>query len=108
MIRNFTPHTIVICSDDGTPIRELPSEGIARVDSMQEALSPIDGIPVVTTRWGRVTGLPEPTMGTWLIVSMPVLQALPNRNDLVRPDTGPQNVVRDTDGRIIGVKALTI
>ena len=35
-----------------------------------------------------------------------VLDANPDRNDLVCPDTGPDSVVRDKEGRILGVRRL--
>ena len=35
-----------------------------------------------------------------------VLDAHPNRTDLYCPDTGPQSVVRNEKGQIIGVKRL--
>jgi len=37
-----------------------------------------------------------------------VLQAARNRSDLVAPDTSPQGAVRDSNGRIIGVKAFQV
>ena len=40
------------------------------------------------------------------IVSSFVISARPERRDLVRPDTGP-TCVRDGDGKIIAVRALT-
>lgn len=106
-VLNYTPHTIAICGPDGTVVREIPSSGIARVAVKSEALPSVDGIPVVSTAYGDVEGLPEPVQGHALVVSMVVLAALPNRTDLYRPDTSPANVVRDADGKIIGVKALT-
>lgn len=106
-VLNYTPHTITICGDDGAVVREIPSSGVARVTTTSVNLPSVDGIPVVATEYGSVEGLPEPQEGVALIVSMIVATALPNRSDLYRPDTGPANVVRDADGRIIGVKALT-
>ena len=58
MIRNFTPHEIVVRIDE----KELrfPSEGIARVKVNQVEGIPIDGIPVNLQEFGEVEGLPEP------------------------------------------------
>jgi len=40
----------------------------------------------------------------YYIVSSLVAQALRGRNDIIAPDTSPNNVVRDENGNIIGVK----
>lgn len=107
VVENYTPHALTICAADGTPIREIPSSGVARVASQAVQKDPVDGIPVVETVFGEVSGLPAPVPGVYYVVSVLVIQALPERTDLLRPDTGPQNVVRDGDGKIVGVKALT-
>jgi len=53
---------------------------------------------------GDVEGLPEPQSNTVYIVSTLVAQAVPHRDDIIAPDTSPQGVVRDSEGKIIGVK----
>lgn len=106
MLKNYTPHEVVIFNNNGDVVLSLPSIGVARVTSQSLPKTEIDGIPVVETVFGEVSGLPEPEDGTFYIVSQFVIAALPTRTDLLRPDTGP-TCVRDADGKIIGVKALT-
>jgi hypothetical protein len=57
-------------------------------------------VPVVRQSLGEVTGLPEQTAGTYLIVSRVIAAACPDRLDLLVPD----NLVRDSDGRIVGCR----
>ncbi|MEM2991102.1 MAG: hypothetical protein QXQ02_07975, partial [Halobacteria archaeon] len=64
-------------------------------------------IPVVKTTYGEVLDLPEPEPGVFYIVSGVVLSAVgDSRQDLLAPDTGPASVVRDGDGKIVGVRRL--
>jgi hypothetical protein len=53
-IVNLTPHPIVIGA------RTIESSGIARAEESQETIGSIDGIPVVRSTYGAVTGLPAP------------------------------------------------
>jgi hypothetical protein len=71
----------------------------------------INGVPLVTTEYGEVEGLPAPQPGTIYIVSLVVLQALAGkRNDVVAPNTAPTplGAVRDSQGRIIGVRSFVV
>jgi hypothetical protein len=105
-IINLTPHDCHICNDAGEIIRTIPAtKPAARVASTVEFAGRVDGIPVTVTTFGEVENLPEPQEGTVYIVSLLVQQAAP-RPDVYRPDTGPQSVVRDAAGQIVGVKAL--
>ncbi len=102
---NLTPHEINIISEEGIELRLPPSGEVARATSSTEEVGEVNGIKVVKSTFGSVTGLPEPVEDTIYIVSMLVLQALKGaRTDVVGPDTGPESAVRDADGKIIGVK----
>ena len=111
-IRNYTPHTITIWTDDGKI--DIPSCGVIRISQHDMHAGWIDGIPVVKTIWGDVQ-LPDGHVwypGIYLVSSV-VLDAyrgytLPDGVVLAAPNTGPDSVVRDTDGRIIGVKSLVV
>ena len=90
--------------EQGNVVTEIePSGQVARVKTEQIANGEINGVPVVRTRFIKVEGLPEPEKGKVFIVSTLVAQAV-KRNDVIAPDTSPQSVVRDENGRIIGVK----
>ncbi|MDP2812211.1 MAG: hypothetical protein Q8O32_00770 [bacterium] len=117
MIKNLTPHAMVVFGLDGTTevARIEPIGSIARVltQATDAGTVTIDGveIPVVETAYGQVENLPEPQDGTTLVVSILVVSALKAlgivRDDVVSPDTGPQSVVRDGEGKIMGVKRFT-
>ena len=106
---NLTPHTVTIFDIDAKKI-ELPSQGVARVDTTDETLDPIGGVPVVSSPiLGPVTGLPDPVEGTAYIVSLMVLQHpdAAGRHDVFAPATGPKHAaLRDEQGRITGVTRL--
>ena len=88
------------------------SEGEARVAVYHMPCTPIvtdmHDIPLVRREFGEVTGLPEPQENVIYIVSSMVLAAVKyHRRDVVAPDTGPDSVIRDDEGEIIGVKRFT-
>lgn len=103
-IVNLTPHTISVFNEDGTIKAVFPSEGIARASQTAEHIGEINGIELVSMRFGQTDGLPVPTEGTYYIVSVVTANAARaegrTTNDLIIT-TDP---VRDADGRIIGCK----
>ena len=107
-IVNLTPHPLHIYKKDGDILTINPTAPAARVSSQVEAVYEVGDIPITRTTFGEVENLPDPCPGTIYVVSMLVQQAALGRIDLYRPDTGPQNVVRDGEGKIIGVRALAI
>jgi len=107
MLINLTPHTVKICDENGSIIRDIPpTPPAARVGSTLVEREPIDGIPFSETIFGEVENLPAPQAGVFYIVSQVVIAACPGRIDLIRPDTGP-DCLRDEAGRIVAVRRLT-
>lgn len=125
---NCTPHKVVIVRDDGIAVTLRPSGRVIRVDAEQEVIGEVNGITVVESRVNNVVGLPYPCdncerkgvdcdtvlMDMWCsqqkprqyyIVSSMVTMLLPERKDLLSPDTGP-TAIRDTDGEVIAVRRL--
>ena len=116
-IRNLTPHTVALYAGSGELIDSWASEGQARcvehvtridpgTDDDVEFQAPgglvCFDIPVVRRDFGCVTGLPEPQHDTLLIVSQLVFDAQSGRTDLLVP----HDMVRDSEGRIIGCRAF--
>jgi len=106
-IKNYTPHEITLMGENGQIIARFPSEGVARCQTFREEVGVlfVDGIPVPvnSTRFGQVEGLPEPNGETLYITSLLVAQALKGqRDDILITD----DAVRDEQGRIIGCRAL--
>ena len=110
MLINYTPHTITRYDAKGKKILETyPAAGAtARVTEKVIPIDLVPGIPVVWKEYGKIEGVPAEEEGHYYIVSILVLQAnkgLPTpRTDLLCPDTGPDSVVRDTEGRILGIR----
>ncbi|HCM36992.1 MAG TPA: hypothetical protein DIS53_03650 [Candidatus Wildermuthbacteria bacterium] len=110
---NLTPHELVLVGENSDPIVRIPQSGqVARVATRATKVGEVevDGyiVPVVSTEFGEIDGLPEATDGTIYIVSIVALAALKGtRQDVVAPDTGPQSAIRNADGTIKGVKRFT-
>ncbi len=108
---NCTPHAIRVVRENGE-VLEIPPSGISiRVDTAQEVVGEIDGIPVVKTVFKSVQ-LPDPQENTVYIVSTVVLQAVKElgiyKGDLVAPDTGPGSVIRDANGQVVGIRRFQV
>lgn len=104
MLINLTAHDVVIAIGDRTIT--VPPEGtVARLVADQEVVGEADGIPIVRTRFGTVSGLPEPRPGVTYIVSCLVAQAV-KRPDVVTPDTGP-TAIRE-NGQIVAVRRFQV
>jgi len=106
IFENLTPHAVIIYGKTMLVIQ--PSGLVARCDTITEEVGTLNGIPLVKNTFGQIQDLPEPKRNTVYIVSSLVAAACPDRKDLVSPDTTPQSVIRDENGRITGVKRLQI
>jgi hypothetical protein len=125
---NLTPHTIkVVVSDGYMDVLEIPPSGkVARVSAKQYFYDYVEvykpdpfgegpeefreviplRIPVSKTVYGEVEGVPEPKEGMVYIVSSLVKQQLPDRDDVVAPDTGP-SAIRE-NGQVVAVTRFQI
>ena len=102
---NLTPHTINVITEEG--MISYPASGtVARVLSITEVRDTVMCIPVTAVEYGQVEFLPDPQPDTIYLVSSMVLDRVSGRNDVYAPDTSPYSVVRDDDGRIVGVKCF--
>jgi len=122
MLKNLTPHKIVLVSGGQTE-EILPEKVSARVavneaEAGSEMFIPEGGKPgmfltVISQEYGEVEGLPEPETLTIYIVSALVLsrvaKTMPNRAgvDVFAPDTG-KTAIRDEKGNIVAVTRLTM
>jgi len=100
-IKNFTPHEITFIFEEGTTVTFPPQGEPIRMETEQKETISAGDFPCVAN---FVTGsnLPEEKEGVFLLVSSMVLNAFPNRLDLIAPDTGP-TAKRNDKGHIIGV-----
>lgn len=103
-ILNFTPHPVTIVDNEGVVQRTIESSGLIRLSVKTVSAGEIDDILLTKTEFGEPVGLPEFQEGTYYIVSQLVKNALQSRTDLLVP----AEVVRDTNGNILGCKSLGI
>ena len=106
-LRNLTEHApLRVFASRSTPVVLTADEPPARCEEQvtPEDLLHVNGfdVPLVRIAYGRVTNLPDPVDGTYLVVSQIVARALPQRHDLVVPT----DLVRDASGAITGCRAL--
>lgn len=116
VLRNLTPHNIVILADNGTRIVYHKADTVARlVSRRQEQIGHLDdGCPVFTPQEFVAIDPKTPNLSKeecGVIVSMPVGEWLRQNGwgvwgEVYCADTGPNGVVRDANGNIVGTKRL--
>lgn len=103
MLKNLTPHKMVVLGEDGKVLAEIPPSGeIARVEARVSRRGEVDGLPVYNREFGQVLGLPAREEGVTLLVSALVAQASP-RADVMSPG----ELVRNSEGQPSGCRGLT-
>ena len=95
---NLTPHAINVVGYE-----EIPASGVVpRVAMQTKVVVFVAGLPVSSTEYGKVEGLPEVINDVAFIVSKMLKDACPDREDLLYP----AELIRDKEGNIIGCKSL--
>ena len=123
-IINLTPHKVRLMDKDGNVLVVFPSEGTVRLEERRQKIKtiqysfieqPIDmtehedpihkkiNIDIYKKTFGG-SNLPQRQKGTYYIVSLPVAQAFPERDDFLVPD----QLVRDEEGQVIGARSFSI
>ena len=98
-IKNLTPHVInIVNSETFEIIQSIPSENSQplRVTETKQLLYTINGIDVYKTVYGKCEQLPLQEENTFLIVSRIVIDAHPDRDDLL---TTSGIIRKDSDGQ---------
>lgn len=104
IIVNATPHAVTLMNAENQVLQVFQPSGICpRCSVSREVIGDINGIPVNKSVFGEVVGLPEYQEDTIYIVSRVVAEAA-KRPDLYVVD----DAVRDSEGRIIGCRALAV
>ena len=105
-IWNLTPHTMHY--DDGIVQREFVSDGVVRLEQIDESAELVAGLKTATTEYAGLNGLPEGiAAGDVLLVSTLVgdywkSKDRPDGVIVLVPDTG-STCKRDEQGRIVSV-----
>ena len=104
-IINLTPHAVNIIKD-GAIYASYPPEGIARAEQIDKKIGSINNIPIYSTSFGDVTGLPESSLDTFYIVSLATAQAAQRSGRTTGDLLLTSHPVRNEDGIIIGCEAF--
>jgi len=128
-IVNLTPQEITIFQEDSEQIKIPPSGMMARVRILRNHTTlkgfirgnvkimeyrgnqsvPVKTfnaeIPIMKPVFESVTGIPDPKPGTIYLVSSMVAQAVPDRMDVLSPDTLPGGSLKGFGG-VMGIKSL--
>ena len=103
---NLTTHPINIIREDGGIESLQPSGVCARAYDEQQTRGNIDGIPVRQTVFGNALELPPASCDTTYVVSSFVARCVPDRRDVVSPNTHPKAAVRDDKGNLVAVRGF--
>lgn len=103
---NLTPHEVTVFDDNDVVIKTYPSAGLARASQANTPVDNIDGVLVVSTSYGEVTGLPEPTEGTVFIVSFITVNAARAHGRTTDDLLVTSSPVRNDRGQVIGCRAF--
>ena len=104
-IINMTPHPVTVVDADGNVITTFPKgDSMIRLSVSTVDAGSVGNVKLTKTVFGEPVGLPNFSEGTFYIVSQLVKNALPSRTDLLVP----AEVVRDSNGNILGCKSLGI
>lgn len=107
-IVNLTPHAVNVVAEDGTVKAAFPSEGIARASQTAEHVGELDGIELVSMKFGATEDLPAPEDGTYYIVSVITANAAKAEGRTTSDLVITADPVRDDSGRIIGCKRFAL
>ena len=102
-IINLTPHILNIHTPSGV-VNVPPSGSVARCAVSSETVGEHEGIPLLRSSMGEVTGLPSPEPGVLYVVSMVVRGAVSERSDIASPGA----LVRNEAGQPCGCQGLVI
>ena len=107
-IINLTPHAVRVYDAEGNIKRTYASKGIARAAQHSKHIGEIDGVELVEVEFGEPFGLPDPAPSTFLIVSAITADAARKSGRSTDDLLLPTDLVRDSEGQIIGCYRLAI
>ena len=107
-IRNLTPHEVTIIADNGVVVASFPSMGVARAKQNAETVGFIDGIELVSMRFGDPEDLPEYNEDVYNVVSIITANAAKASGRRVDDLLITCDPVRNKEGQIIGCRRFSI
>lgn len=112
-IYNMTPHKIVLFGEDNEVLKEFPSSGTIRLETLKQKVEvdPISKIvPTYTVERSKGSFVPPVEENVYYIVSSLVQDAYPERKDFIAPNTSADAVgaVRNSVGELLGVRSFIL
>lgn len=108
-ILNLTPHAVNIISEDGVVKATFEPTGIvARASQQAVKVGEINGIELVSMKFGETVDLPESQEDTMLIVSIITINAAKAQGRVTSDLLMTADPVRDDEGQIIGCRRFAI
>ena len=102
-LKNYTPHKMLTYRPDDGDAVLLPQSGNVRLaESFVDGGTLPNGLPLTLLQYGAAEGLPDPVEGVVYVVSQLVVNAHPEREDIVFP----AGLVRNDEGDIVGFRLL--
>lgn len=104
-IVNLTPHAVTVGDVTYPPSGDVARVSVDHIDTGHR----LCGQPIYRTVYGDVVGVPPCAGdGVFYIVSKLVVDASPDRFDLVAPASGHPDVVRNDKGHIVSVPGFVV
>lgn len=108
-ILNLTPHAVNIMAEDGTVVATFePTGTVARASQSAEHVGEVNGIEIVSMKFGSTVDLPEPQEDTFFIVSVITINAAKAGGRTTSDLLMTADPVRDDAGRIIGCRRFAV
>lgn len=107
-IVNLTPHAINIIAEDGNTIATFPSEGIARATQEQVKIGELNGVELVSMKFGETIDLPAPSADTFFVVSIITANAAKAGGRSTDDLLITADPVRNDAGQIIGCRRFAL
>jgi len=88
MIINLSNKSVTV--KEGDTIVTYPAASESEIAYLSDIVGEINGVPIINYEF-KVKNLPEPKEGIYYIVSKEVMEASPDRKDLIRPNLSRAN-----------------
>lgn len=108
-VKNLTPHAVNVIAEDGSTIATFAPEGVvARASQVAEPVGTLNGIELVSMKFGATVDLPAPQEGVFLIVSVITINAAKAEGRITSDLLMTADSVRNSEGQIIGCRRFSV
>jgi len=97
-----------IIAEDGSTTASFPSEGVARASQHAEPIGLLNGIELVSMKFGETVDLPDPVKDTYYVVSIITANAARANGRSTDDLIITADPVRNDEGQIIGCRRFAL